>query len=825
MNFMLQVLQTVLLCSLVIVIVWMADLALKKRAGYRWRKILWLVLAIRLLLPFSVNLNAVVDSFHGVEIKIDMPKDFLTDIKEEARYEDIGDTKEADGWQDNINEGLDVPVSVCGSPSWQSGQTPANDSPIWTEGPVKGENGHNGKVTWFHGIIVLWAAGAVAMFGIKVFQYQKLKRKYLKKSVVCDDSRLIACMDGLCKEMEIKKAIPVRMVVQDGTLSQSPMLLGYFRTILLLPDVPYSSSESEAILRHELTHYAAKDLWYKLLLVIVCEMYWFNPIFRLMKNIAFHDVECVCDEKVTGKMNLDDRQDYSSIILKFMSRAKKEEGFIFTTQFAGTKKNAKKRFENIFSAHNRKIGMCVLTFFLTVLVAGTACVSVKVADDTEDMPKPGQVVDVPETDSLLTKKGIVISADILSENDEALLDELAEKYPDYTVTVADTGEYHANEFWEQPATVIRVGISETLELAKEGKTADITEILEKRGWLDAMNGDVRGLVSDEEGRIYGIPAVSPYAYGLVINVELFREAGLVDGEGMPLIPQTWEEVANTALKIKETTGEAGLCLIGEDYLGSLHFCNIAYNFGAPQFISREADGKVRVHLDSEEAIAAMQFIKDLKWEYDVLTENPREENYFTGYEHLANNTAAMFIGANDSLGNLTAYGMNPADIAMGAVPAGPGGEQYAIYGGGAFVFPKDVGEEEIEAVLDLLEMQGMGPVFNEAAKERTAHGVQDAVSAGIPAISEIPVWDSDERTEYEQELLAQSGNVEQKMFWPYFEKVLTSGSLRAEECLYTSTLYMELSDVLVKIMTDPDADVAALMERANENCQKIIDTE
>lgn len=830
MNFMLQVLQTVSLCSLVVVIVWAADLMLKKKAGYRWRKILWLVLGLRLLLPFPIHLGAIMDSFRGVEIKIDMPKEFLA---EGNSYEIMDDEGQIWDWQGNT-ENADAfwqAAPVSDIQVTQPGQALPEDGGGNSQAaePVKQENGHHHKITMFQGMIALWVAGAMVLLVIKIFQYRALRKKYLAGTVCCDDSSLLACRDSLCKELGIKKTVPLKLMSKNSSLSQSPMLFGYFRTTLLLPDVGYSSDEAGVILRHELTHYASKDLWYKLLLVVVCELYWFNPVFRLMKNIAFHDMECVCDEKVTGKMAWDARQDYSTVILKFMSRVKKENGFAFTTQFAGPKKSAKKRFENIFSFHNRKIGICLLVFFLTAVAAGTACVSVKVNGDGEEASKPDSIMGTDEvqgeTDEAKPGRVLAVDSVLLSENKEALLAGLAEKYPDYTVTEADTSGHYEEEFWEQPPAVIRVGISETLALAEAGMTADITEVLEKRGWLDAMTENARAMVSDGEGRVYGIPAVSPYAYGLTVNVELFREAGLVDGEGMPLIPQTWEELVQAAVQIKETTGQAGLCLIGEDYLGSLHFCSIAWNFGAPSFLGREADGSCSVHLDSEEAIAAMEFIRDLKWKYDVLTENPRNENYNTGYEHLANNTAAMFIGANDSMGMLAAYGMSPEDIAMGAVPAGPGGEQYAVYGGGAYVFSKDVKEEEIELVLDLLEMQGMGPTWNEAAKERVTKGVQDTAAQGICTLPEIPVWNGGERTEYEQEVLAANGNIRQEMFQPYFETVLLPGNARAEEYRYASTIYMALSDVLVQVMTDSDADVAELMKTANEKCQKIIDEE
>lgn len=57
------------------------------------------------------------------------------------------------------------------------------------------------------------------------------------------------------------------------------------------------------MLRHELCHYKYGDLWYKLLMVAVCDLYWFNPVLRIMKRMAFFDVECVCDSRAAGNMD------------------------------------------------------------------------------------------------------------------------------------------------------------------------------------------------------------------------------------------------------------------------------------------------------------------------------------------------------------------------------------------------------------------------------------------------------------------------------------------------------------------------------------------
>lgn len=49
---------------------------------------------------------------------------------------------------------------------------------------------------------------------------------------------------------------------------------------------------------------------------------------------------------------------------------------------------------------------------------------------------------------------------------------------------------------------------------------------------------------------------------------------------------------------------------------------------------------------------------------------------------------------------------------MGAIPAGPNGDQYSLTGGTPYMFSKDATKEEINAALDFLEIMGKSPVVN-----------------------------------------------------------------------------------------------------------------
>lgn len=96
----------------------------------------------------------------------------------------------------------------------------------------------------------------------------------------------------------------------------TPVLAGLFHPALYLTEAPCDREELSFILRHELTHYKRRDLWFKLLLLAVSTIYWFNPALYLMRSEAEKDIENLCDGRVLQASPMQSRLHYSQLLLK-----------------------------------------------------------------------------------------------------------------------------------------------------------------------------------------------------------------------------------------------------------------------------------------------------------------------------------------------------------------------------------------------------------------------------------------------------------------------------------------------------------------------------
>ncbi|MDR3193232.1 MAG: extracellular solute-binding protein [Treponema sp.] len=408
---------------------------------------------------------------------------------------------------------------------------------------------------------------------------------------------------------------------------------------------------------------------------------------------------------------------------------------------------------------------------------------------------------------------------------EGYVKKFNEKYPDVVIEPA-TFVYGVDTFVPQAAagrlpTMFVTWFTEVAKLIDGGYVRDITPELQVLGWDTKMEESVKEFLS-RDGRIYGYPEYV-YALGLMLNVELFREAGLVDAQGLPLYPKTWDELAITAQTIKQKTGAAGFVFPASKNYGGWHYSPIACGFGAELEVQR--NGRWIAQLNSPEAVQAMSYIKDLKWKYDALTPDPTSEDNSTGYRNLATGMAAMWLGANTGIGIPAAlYGLPIEDIALVPIPTGPKG-QYGLTGGNVYFFEKNATSEQVSATLYYLELMGNAPVATDAVVTGLRDTARFNQERDMPNIPGFPVWKDSAFLKAQEDVLNAFANVDIRLYNDFFAATRRPDYIRAEEPMLTQDIYAELTRVCQAVLTDRNANVQTLLDGANQNIQRLLDSQ
>lgn len=138
------------------------------------------------------------------------------------------------------------------------------------------------------------------------------------------------------------------------------------------PAVPDSVFESVLLERKIKGHYQRGDTWYKLLLLAANSIHWFNPLVYFMVKAASRDLEYSCDDLVVKNGDLSFRKKYSLTILKTMQT---QQPPALSTGFSASSKSARSRFANILDGQNKKRGVWALVLVLSLAAVSSTLVA------------------------------------------------------------------------------------------------------------------------------------------------------------------------------------------------------------------------------------------------------------------------------------------------------------------------------------------------------------------------------------------------------------------------------------------------------------------
>lgn len=145
-------------------------------------------------------------------------------------------------------------------------------------------------------IFLIWTIG-VTFFLLKL-GWQILHVQMLKSSSLAScPQEWLDLWNSLQLKYNIKKRVPLHL----SGLVKSPMVLGFFKPMVLFPIAAVnqlSLSQTEAILLHELGHIVQKDLWINIFIAILEALFYFNPAIWILTNQIRKEREQRCDDVV-----------------------------------------------------------------------------------------------------------------------------------------------------------------------------------------------------------------------------------------------------------------------------------------------------------------------------------------------------------------------------------------------------------------------------------------------------------------------------------------------------------------------------------------------
>ncbi|MCQ2479878.1 MAG: M56 family metallopeptidase, partial [Clostridia bacterium] len=140
---------------------------------------------------------------------------------------------------------------------------------------------------------IIWAAGFVLMLMFFAFSFIRIKRQTAASINVKE--RIWMCDD-----------------------ISSPFILGVIRPKIYIPS-GMDEEQMEYVISHEKAHLKHLDQWWKPLGFLLLSVYWFNPLMWAAYLLLCKDIELACDERVIKNMSKDSVAGYSQALLDCVS--------------------------------------------------------------------------------------------------------------------------------------------------------------------------------------------------------------------------------------------------------------------------------------------------------------------------------------------------------------------------------------------------------------------------------------------------------------------------------------------------------------------------
>lgn len=250
-----KLLNMSLTASILVLVIIILRFILKK-APKKYICILWVLVALRLICPFSIS---------SVFSAYNMLNQNIISNGQVAYFEYNGRTEKPELI-------FEVPVLVSDNNS-------TNSMTI----------GIKNVDVYMPSVMYIWLFGIIVMILYALVSYIEL-RKEIRASINKEGNIY------MCDEIN------------------SPFILGMIRPRIYLPS-GICEEVREHVVAHERAHIKRLDYIWKPLGFILLSVYWFNPVMWIAYSFLCRDIEAACDEKVISKMDKESIARYSQALL------------------------------------------------------------------------------------------------------------------------------------------------------------------------------------------------------------------------------------------------------------------------------------------------------------------------------------------------------------------------------------------------------------------------------------------------------------------------------------------------------------------------------
>ena len=283
--------------SVLIVLVLLLRWCLRKAMPPEWRFWLWMLVLVRLALPFS--LESPMSIFNYSRLKVP-----------DAFHASVPATLQA-----SSQPPADPPEfqAQAGRAAWMPERAAAEGAGMESFAPAAPEAR---SPTLKAVLAVAWGMGALVLIFRVILGHRRLAR-HLRGKPPCANPVLLAMLEACTRELGLRRA---PMLIETGLVG-SPAIFGMLAPKLLLPASAagaLTAKQLRCVMLHELCHLRRRDVLLNWLATALQVAHWFNPLVWLATGKFRADRELACDAGALEHLAREECQEYGNTIIRLM---------------------------------------------------------------------------------------------------------------------------------------------------------------------------------------------------------------------------------------------------------------------------------------------------------------------------------------------------------------------------------------------------------------------------------------------------------------------------------------------------------------------------
>ncbi|MCH7557923.1 MAG: PD40 domain-containing protein [Planctomycetes bacterium] len=357
-------LRTTLQASLLICFIFLFQAVLRNKLGARWHYCLWLLLLIRMAMPWAPQSRVSVFNL--------IPQS-LPQRQTEYIQQDVGD--------DTVSSDAASPSTAESTPVSTTGVAQDTSKAITVAPEIGKEAGSQLKPLFSKAADILplvWLTGALAL-AVYVCASNFNLLRIVKRERPLTDQKILDLLEDCKAEMGIR--IILGVVATDKV--KSPALFGFIRPRLLLPAgmlETLSPKELRHVFLHELAHLKRHDIYIGWLMSLLQVLHWFNPLIWLAFYRLRADRELACDALVLARTQSGESKDYGRTIVSLLERFSRSQRLPAMAGILETKTQLKRRITMIARFKKNSYQWSPWAIVLIIILA---CISLPDAKHTK----------------------------------------------------------------------------------------------------------------------------------------------------------------------------------------------------------------------------------------------------------------------------------------------------------------------------------------------------------------------------------------------------------------------------------------------------------